>query len=219
MNANDKFAPERLGKINASECHVLFTDTGNVTENLTQGQKTYARQLAIQLYFKFYDDVYNWRLEHGELCETSGVEYLQQYHDNTVVKLEKSDYKFIGDIGGGGDALGIKKGYDIKAPTSLKDWVAYITDGITKQQFHQGQMYMEQYNRDTWVFAAFLMETTFMANEGLQYPVDYDKRMILVEVPRLDGWIEKLNKKVPQLIELRNEYYNQLVEQFGGQKL
>jgi len=50
--ANDKFDSQRFGLITGSECHVLFPEkgTGEV------GQRTYAKKLANQMYFKFYDE-------------------------------------------------------------------------------------------------------------------------------------------------------------------
>ena len=221
---NQRFHPQRAGKVNASECHVLFTDTGNVTDKLTKGQITYAEKLAIQSYFHHYDEVQSWRFEHGHMAEPFGIEYLNKHYKSNVVAIPQSDYLWNEEFqyGGGGDAIdeynGIAlsedAGYDIKAPTSLLKWGSYITSGISKQQYHQCQMYMELYKKKRWYIAAFLIENVWMVQNEETYPVPEHQRMILVEVTREEGWKEKLEAITPKIIAMRDEFYNKLKTQF-----
>jgi hypothetical protein len=224
LTTNERFHKSRAGKVNASECHICFTDGGKESKKLTKGQITYAEKLAIQSYFQHYDEVQSWRFEHGHMAEPFGIEHLNNHFKNNVVAIPQNDYQWNDEFqyGGGGDAideysgLGLSddSGYDIKAPTSILKWSSYITSGISKQQYHQCQMYIELYKKKRWYIAAYLKENVWMVKREETYPVPEHQRMVLIKVEREEGWKEKLEAITPKIIAQRDIFYNTLKEQF-----
>lgn len=204
--ANDKFDPERYGLITGSKCSVLFPQ-----KSAEVGQKTYARQLATQMYFRYYDETGTWQTEHGNLAESSAREF---YQDNFDKNVHEPGFIRDGYWGGTGDCLGEDYGIDFKCPTTLQGWLDYIHVGINDQQFNQAQMYMKLYKRELWKVCVFLLETDRMSNVGLTYPVDYKKRMIVIDVPKDPTWDVRLQIATPQVIRWRDEYYRVLKNNF-----
>lgn len=207
--ANDKFDPERFGLITGSACHVLFPDKGDGKV----GMRTYAKQLANNMYFRFYDEHSTWQMQHGNMNEHEAFLYYQTNYD---FEIEKGYFVRDGIIGGTSDALGKTYGADFKCPTSLDGWLDYIHVGITKQQFHQAQMYMRLFKKDLWKVCAYLTETEWMVNNGLVYPVPEDKRMIIVEVQKDETWDERLKESALFVIQERDKFYTLLCKQFGN---
>ena len=207
-NPNDIFGPERFGLITGSKCSVLFPK-----RSAEVGQRTYAKQLANNMYFQFYDDKGTWQTEHGQLSESSAFEYYQANFD----KLAEYGPKFAkeGYWGGSADAISPSCGIDFKCPTTLEGWIDYLHEGIDDQQYHQCQMYMMLYNRESWKICAFLLETNRMSENGLTYPVQHDKRMICIEVKKEVGWREKLELITPKIITMRDEFYEILKSNFN----
>lgn len=205
--AIDKFDKERFGLITGSKCSVLFPK-----KSAEVGQDTYARQLAIQLYFEHYDEVSTWQTEHGNFSENTAYEH---YHDFVSKDIERGYWKRKGNCGGTSDAVCPSHGVDFKCPTTLEKWMDYMFDGITDQQYYQCQMYMYLFERDMWQVCAFLNETERMTDFGLVYPVPQNKRMIVIEVQKEIGWAEKLEVIAPKIIAKRDEYFAKLEERFG----
>jgi hypothetical protein len=121
-----------------------------------------------------------------------------------------------GNCGGSTDAENPKQKYgiDFKCPTSLNKWLEYLYDGVSNEQFHQCQMYMHLTGYDKWVIAAYLVETQYMVDNGLTYPVAHDKRTIIVEVERDTTWSERLAVIAPKIIAKRDEYVEILKMKF-----
>ena len=89
-------------------------------------------------------------------------------------------------------------------------------EGISEQEYNQCQMYMYLSSKDLWKICAFLLETQFMSDNGLVYPVDHTRRMIVVDVHQDPAWVLKLNTNLPKVIEMRNEFLETLKQQFDG---
>ena len=53
-----------------------------------------------------------------------------------------------------------------------------------------------------------------MSDNGLTYPVDYDKRMIITKVKKEEGWSDLLLQRGEPVIQMRNEFYNNLINNF-----
>ena len=77
-------------------------------------------------------------------------------------------------------------------------------------------MYMWLKKVDLWKISAYLLETNWMAENGLVYPVPHDKRMIIIDVKADLEWREKLDPAVKNVISLRDMYYQKLVAKFGA---
>lgn len=208
--ANDKFDPQRFGLITGSACDVMFpikSDRG--------GQRTYAKKLATQKYFKYYDEVSTWQTEHGSFSENEAFEYMQHHFDKN---LKKGFFMCLDQWGGTCDAISDYYGVDFKCPTTLQGFLDYIHDGIDKQQENQAQMYMFLFKKDLWKVAVYLTETFRMSEMGLTYPVEQSKRMILIDVHKRPEWEARLRLETPNIIKMRDEFYSVLVDQFGNKE-
>ena len=104
---------------------------------------------------------------------------------------------------------------DFKCPTTLSGWLDFLHEGISDQQYNQAQMYMFLYKKPIWHIAAFLLETQRMSDNGEQYPVPHDKRMIINSVEVNLEWQNLLVERTPKVIAMRDFFYQKLVENFG----
>ena len=68
---------------------------------------------------------------------------------------------------------------------------------------------------DTWYKAAYLSETLRMGDLGLMYPVPMEKRMIIRKIEVNEDWRIKFNTFLPLVIEMRDNFYNNLKNHFG----
>ena len=208
MLAQDIFPSERRGLVTASRCHVLFPK-----RSAEAGQRSYALQLAKELYFDHYDEVSTWQMEHGQYNEIWAKEH---YEEVTGIIGVKPEFVKKGDAGGGSDFLSNdgQVGVDFKCPTSLEEFLRYHVDGITEQQYHQAQMYSYLYGTESWYICPFLTETNRMSENGLTYPLPKSQRMLFFKVEIEKGWGEKLEERVPKIIEMRDEFIEQFKKQF-----
>jgi hypothetical protein len=209
--AIDKFDKYRFGLVTGSKCSVLFPDKGDGKK----GQTTYARTLANEMYFRHYDETSTWQTQHGNLCEHTAFEYYSDYFDSRV---EKGTFIQSGECGGTSDALVAgERGIDFKCPTTLNGWLDYLHTPISKEQYHQCQMYMYLWDLPEWIIAAYLEETQFMSSNGLTYPVPHNKRMITVAISRDNEWKDKLQEPLAFVVRSRNEHLAKLKVHFESQ--
>lgn len=205
--AIDTFPEERFGLVTGSICTPLFPK-----RSAEVGQRNLAKKLANQMYFKFYDEVSTWQMEHGKMAESFAFNYYFDNFDN----IELGKWRMDGYIGGSTDAEAETYGVDFKCPTSLEKWLDYMYEGISEQEYNQCQMYMHLSGKDLWKICAFLLETQFMSDNGLVYPVDHTRRMIVVDVHQDQAWVDKLYQNLPKVITMRNEFLETLKQQFDG---
>ncbi len=207
--AVDIFDPNRLGKITGSRCTPLFPK-----KSAEVGQHSLAKELASELYWQFYDEsTGNRHTEHGKFAERSAFEHFQRHYDKSIVQ---GRWRQEGECGGTTDAEANDYGIDFKCPTSMSKWLDYLFTGIDTDQYNQCQMYMWLKKVDLWKISAYLLETNWMAENGLVYPVPHDKRMIIIDVKADLEWREKLDPAVKNVISLRDMYYQKLVAKFGA---
>jgi hypothetical protein len=208
MSVLDKFDPKRYGLITGSKCAVLHPK-----KSAEVGQRTYAKQLANQMYFRFYDEQGSWQTEHGNNFEAEAYVYFHENFDKSAV--HKPAFIVQDNFGGSADCLCDDYGVDFKCPTSLEKWLDYLHVGIDTDQYHQAQMYMMLYNREEWKICAFLTETEKMSNNGMTYPVPQNQRMIVVNVERDIEWAHKTYVNAEPVIVARDSFYQNLITQFG----
>lgn len=205
--AQDIFSPERYGLVTGSRCSPLVPK-----RSAEKGMDTLARTLAKERYFRHYDEIETWQMQHGKLCEHSAFEYWNTRYET----VEKGRWVMDGDIGGNTDAEGETFGVDFKCPTSLQNWLNFLYEPITDGDYYdQAQLYMILTGKEKWVVAAFLMETDWMSNNGLTYPIDANNRMILNEILPNEEWEKKLFANLPKVIDLRDQYISLLKFKFG----
>lgn len=206
--AIDTFPKERFGLITGSRCSPLFPLKGEAKV----GQRTYAKTLANEKYWQYYDEVTTWQMEHGTMAEHFAFEHFKEHIDDSV---KKGEFVYSDDVGGSPDAEVEEYGIDFKCSASLGKWLEYFHTGMDKQQKDQCQMYMFLRKKKLWKIGAFLTETQFMSDNGLQYPVKEKDRMILVEAKVDLEWQARLIEVKPEIIKIRDEYFEKLKEKFG----
>jgi len=207
-NPNDTFSKERFGLITGSVCTPLFPK-----KSAEVGQKNLAKDLANNMYFRYYDNVSTWQTEHGNLSESTAFEYYQTNFDKDAEYQPK--FARLDNWGGQADCICPSRGVDFKCPTTLSGWLDFLHEGISDQQHNQSQMYMFLYKRPVWDIAAFLLETNRMSENGELYPVPHDKRMIINSVEVSEEWQNLLIERTPKVVAMRDFFYSKLVENFG----
>jgi hypothetical protein len=205
--AIDTFHPERFGLVTGSKCSVMFPLKGDGVVGMT----TYAKHLANERFFQFYDEKSSWEMDHGKMGQHFATLHYQDYFG----ELQSGRWVKNGDCGGNTDAETETKVIDFKCPTSLKKWLDYLYDPIDKEQKDQLQMYMYLTRKDEAEIAAYLTETQFMTDNGLTYPVPEEKRMIIVKVEKDKTWEERLNEQLPFVITMREKYIQILNNKFN----
>jgi hypothetical protein len=207
--AIDTFSMERFGLVTGSKCSVMFPLRGEGKV----GQRTYAKTLANEMYFQFYDEKGSWQTEHGKMAEFFAFIHYEKY---ISANIEKGGWKSKGDCGGTTDAELPDRVIDFKSPTTLNGWLDYIHNPLDKEQVDQLQMYMYLTGKPLAEIAAYLIETQFMSDNGLTYPVPEEKRMIIVRVEKDPTWEGRLKEILPSIIAQRDEFMKRLKMQFEG---
>jgi hypothetical protein len=209
--AIDTFPQERFGLVTGSKCSVMFPLRGDGKVGMT----TYAKQLAQNRFFQFYDERGSWQTEHGKMAEHWAFIHYQDFYDKNI---QPGSWIAKGECGGSTDAICMDAaggyGIDFKCPVSLEGWLDYMYDGVSKEQHHQCQMYMYLTGLKMWRICAYLIETGFMTENGLTYPIEESKRMIIVYVPIDPDWAEKLQPNLTFVVNKRNEFIEQLKNKF-----
>lgn len=207
--AADTFPKERFGLITGSKCSVLFPDKGDGKVGMT----TYAKSLANELYWQYYDEVVTWQMEHGNMGEYFAAQHFIEYYNADIVKGEFIEGKE--NDGGTPDYIFNSYGIDFKCPASMQKWLDYFHVGIDKQQLNQAQMYMYLTGKNLWKVGAYLTETQFMNDNGLKYPVPESKRMIIIDVKRDLAWHDRYKEPNAFVVQKRDEFLKKLKEKFG----
>jgi hypothetical protein len=206
--AIDTFPTERFGLVTGSKCTVMFPVRGDGVIGMT----TYAKQLANEKFFQFYDEKSAWQMEHGKMAEHFAMIHYKDYFNKDVVQ---GGWYVKDDCGGSTDAETRDSIIDFKCPVTLEGWLDFLYDKLDKKYYDQLQMYMYLTGKEKAEIAAYLTETQFMTDNGLTYPVQEDKRMIIVKVEKDKGWESKLQEQLPFVIEMRDKYIEVLNQKFN----
>lgn len=213
--AIDKFDKRRFGLVTGSKVSPLVPK-----RDAEKGRIALAQQLAMEKYYGFYDEVVTWQLEHGNMGEYWAREHYRKYIGQTLgprfIFKNENEGGTIDDEGL--DPDGVKHGMDYKCPTSLKNWLSYLFEGISDYEYNQAQHYMNITGYKRWYVCAYLLETKFMDELGIRYPVDVENRMIRIRVDYNEEWKQKYDNTLPLLIADRDKYYSQLVDFFKAKK-
>lgn len=204
----DILSSERFGYITGSKMSILFPK-----RSAEVGQKSYAKQLANEMFFKYYDNSGTWQTEHGQMNEYHAENHFNTYYNGFGFRPE-----FLADkenwIGGSPDYVSADFGCDWKCPTTLQGWLDYLHNGIDESQFYQCQTYMYLTGKKLWKICAYLTETMRMIDNGLVYPIAEEKRMIIIDVHYLDQFGEMVIERSKPIIQMRDEYLAKLKEHF-----
>ena len=206
--AIDKFHEERFGLVTGSRCSPLVP-----IRAADVGKRTLAMQLANEKFFKCYDEISTWQTDHGKMSEHEAFEHWNKYVN--IGFIQKGKWHKVGETGGTTDAEGDTFGVDFKCPTTINGWLNFLHNDIDKAYYDQAQLYMMLTGFDTWYIAAYLSETLRMGDLGLMYPVPMEKRMIIRKIEVNEDWRIKFNTFLPLVIEMRDNFYNNLKNHFG----
>jgi hypothetical protein len=206
--AIDTFDKQRFGLITGSKCSVLFPDRGDGKK----GMRSYAKELAKEMFFQFYDEATTWEMEHGKMSEGFAFGH---YNERISNRIQQGRFIRKDNCGGTIDAeIPGVKGMDFKCPTSLDKWLDYMFEPISKEQSNQCQMYMYLTGYKEWEICAFLTETQFMNDNGLRYPVPEKDRMIIRKVTRDHTWEWRLEQPAKYVISERDAFLTALESKF-----
>lgn len=205
--AIDTFPKERFGLITGSKCSVMFPLKGDGVVGMT----TYAKRLANERFFQFYDESTQWQTEHGKMGEHFAALHYRQY----VGDIQEGTWTVKGECGGSTDAETDTKVIDFKCPVTLEKWLDFMYDKLDKKYFDQLQMYMYLRDKGEAEIAAYLTETQFMTDNGLVYPVPEEKRMIIVKVMRDPNWVKRLDENLRFVVEMRDKFIEVLKSKFN----
>jgi hypothetical protein len=204
MTFYNKFDQRRIGKITASQVHILFPKRDN-----KKTQETYAKHLANEMRFGEIQSTESWQTKHGNDAEYHANNYFTEHYEFQVEF--KPQFFEKGEFGGTPDAITEFYGIDYKCPTNLTKWLDYLHEGIDDQQYHQSQMYMWLTGKKLWKICVFLIENEFQAEP---YNVEQDKRMIIIDIPYDETWSNDLSERSEYVLRKRDEYYQNLLKQF-----
>ena len=71
------------------------------------------------------------------------------------------------------------------------------------------------FDKPVWKFCAYLLETEFMNNMGLVYPIPEKKRMIIVEEQKDPTFLARLEMNSPFVIKQRDKFIELLKIKFA----
>lgn len=206
--AIDTFPTERFGLVTGSKCSVMFPLRGDGVVGMT----TYAKQLAINKFFQFYDEMTSRSTDHGKMAEYYAMIHYKDYFNKDVV----SGAWYVKDeCGGSTDAETRDTIIDFKCPVTLEGWIDFEFEKLDKKYVDQLQMYMYLTGKHKAQIAAYLIETQYMTDNGLTYPVEDHKRMIVVNVEKDKSWEGRLLEQLPFVIGMRDKYLEILKTKFS----
>jgi len=206
--AIDTFPTERFGLVTGSKCSVMFPLRGDGVVGMT----TYAKQLAINKHFQFYDEMSSRATDHGKMAEHFAMIHYRDYYGADV---NEGGWYVKGECGGSTDAETTDTIIDFKCPVTLEGWLDFQFEKLDKKYSDQLQMYMYLTGKNNAEIAAYLIETQFMTDNGLTYPVKESDRMIIVRVEKDKGWEARLNEQLPFVIGMRDKYLETLNKLFA----
>jgi len=206
--AIDTFPKERFGLVTGSKCSVMFPLRGDGVVGMT----TYAKQLANERYFQFYDEMSSRATDHGKMAEHFAAIHYREYYDDS---LGEGGWYVKDECGGLTDGETTKKVIDFKCPVTLEGWLDFLYDKLDKKYYDQLQMYMYLTGKDYSEIAAYLTETQWMSDNGLTYPVKEKDRMIIVGVKKDNTWEGRLKEHLPFVTKMRDKYIEILMGKFN----
>ena len=204
-----KWHPSSLGK--------LMTTPKSKTENLSQGAKTYIRQVAKQDFFNYRVELDNKYINKGKDQEQDSIDLLNSVR---FTNYQKNEVRIAdGYLTGECDILADDRVIDIKTSWNLETWPATPGEAHDNDYEWQGRAYLMLYEREIFelVFCLVTTKDEFL-NQWEQidlHRVDHiapEKRITSVIYERdLDKEILIREKLI-----FANEYYSQYINQLNS---
>ena len=204
-----KWHPSSLGK--------LMTTPKSKTENLSQGAKTYIRQVAKQDFFGYRVELDNKYINKGKDQEQDSIDLLNtvrftNYHKNDV-RIE--DEYLTGEC----DILVDDRVIDVKTSWNLETWPATPGEAHDNDYEWQGRAYLMLYEREIFELV-FCMVTTKdeLLNQWEQ--IDLHRVDHIAPEKRITSVIYERDLEKEELIREKlifaNEYYSQYINQLNS---
>jgi len=204
-----KWHPSSLGK--------LMTTPKSKGENLSQGAKTYIRQVAKQDFFGYRVELDNKYINKGKDQEQDSIDLLNSvrftnYHKN-VIRLQ--DEYLTGEC----DILAEDRVIDIKTSWNLETWPATPGEAHDNDYEWQGRAYLMLYEREIFelVFCLVTTKDEFLSQWE---QIDLHRVDHIAPEKRITSVIYERDLEKEELIREKlifaNEYYSQYINQLNS---
>jgi hypothetical protein len=186
-------------------------------ENLSQGAKTYIRQVAKQDFFGYRVELDNKYINKGKDQEQDSIDLLNavrftNYHKN-VIRLQ--DEYLTGEC----DILAEDRVIDVKTSWNLETWPATPGEAHDNEYEWQGRAYLMLYEREIFELV-FCMVTTKDEFLNQWEQIDLHRVDHIAPEKRITSVIYERDLEKEQLIREKlifaNEYYSQYINQLNS---
>ena len=204
-----KWHPSSLGK--------LMTTPKSKTENLSQGAKTYIRQVAKQDFFQYRVELDNKYINKGKDQEQDSIDLLNAVR---FTNYKKNDVRIENEyMTGECDILVDDRVIDIKTSWNLETWPATPGEAHDNDYEWQGRAYLMLYEREIFelVFCIVTTKDEFL-NQWEQ--IDLHRVDHIAPEKRITSVIYERDLEKEELIREKlifaNEYYSQYINQLNS---
>ena len=204
-----KWHPSSLGK--------LMTTPKSKTENLSQGAKTYIRQVAKQDFFGYRVELDNKYINKGKDQEQDSIDLLNAVR---FTNYKKNDVRIENEyMTGECDILVDDRVIDIKTSWNLETWPATFGEAHDNDYEWQGRAYLMLYDREIFELVFCLVTTKDdLLNQWEQ--IDLHRVDHIAPEKRITSVIYERDLEKEELIREKlifaNEYYSQYINQLNS---
>ena len=203
-----KWHPSSLGK--------LMTTPKSKTENLSQGAKTYIRQVAKQDFFGYRVELDNKYINKGKDQEQDSIDLLNAVR---FTNYKKNDVRIENEyMTGECDILADDRVIDIKTSWNLETWPATPGEAHDNDYEWQGRAYLMLYEREIFELV-FCMVTTKDEFLNQWEQIDLHRVDHIAPEKRITSVIYERDLEKEELIREKlifaNEYYSQYINQLN----
>ena len=204
-----KWHPSSLGK--------LMTTPKSKTENLSQGAKTYIRQVAKQDFFGYRVELDNKYINKGKDQEQDSIDLLNAVR---FTNYKKNDVRIEDEyMTGECDILVDDRIIDVKTSWNLETWPATPGEAHDNDYEWQGRAYLMLYERNIFELV-FCMVTTKDEFLNQWEQIDLHRVDHIAPEKRITSVIYERDLEKEELIREKlifaNEYYSQYINQLNS---
>jgi hypothetical protein len=204
-----KWHPSSLGK--------LMTTPKSKGENLSQGAKTYIRQVAKQDFFGYRVELDNKYINKGKEQEQDSIDLLNSVR---FTNYKKNEIRIAdGYLTGECDILSDDRVIDVKTSWNLETWPATPGEAHDNDYEWQGRAYLMLYEREIFELV-FCMVTTKDEFINQWEQIDLHRVDHIAPEKRITSVIYERDLEKEELIREKlifaNEYYSQYINQLNS---
>ena len=201
--------PSSLGK--------LMTTPKSKSENLSQGAKTYIRQVAKQDFFQYRVELDNKYINKGKDQEQDSIDLLNAVR---FANYKKNDVRIENEyMTGECDILADDRVIDVKTSWNLETWPATPGEAHDNDYEWQGRAYLMLYEREIFELV-FCMVTTKDEFLNQWEQIDLHRVDHIAPEKRITSVIYERDLEKEELIREKlifaNEYYSQYINQLNS---